>query len=157
MSSDPANDVVPSDVGEFLDVYAEELPDVRFPDVDRASLEALAAQVRERAAELMRLHEEVRQAREALDQAQDELRKAACRGLAYAKIYADGNEDLSARLADINLSANSQIERVEKKAKRQAKSKGKSKAAGGDKDAEKAPTAELPFAGKPKLAATEAA
>lgn len=156
MSTDPTNDVVPSDVGEFLDIYAEELPDVRFPDVDRDSLEALAGQVRERAAELARLHEEVRQAREALDQAQDELRKAACRGLAYAKIYADGNDELSGRLAELNLAPGQQVERMEKKAKRQPKSKGKSKAAG-DKDAEKAPTAELPFAGRPKLSATEAA
>lgn len=97
------NAAIPADIQELLDVFAKSLSDVRFPDVDGAALESLAAAVRGHATELAQLGEKVRAAQQALETAQLELRKAARRGLAYARVFAEGNPALSEKLAGLSL------------------------------------------------------
>src|SRR5690606_18703229 len=130
---------------------SKRLGDLQFPDVDLERLGVLAGQVRERAAEVARLSEEVRVAREELDQAQDELRKTARRGLAYARVYAEGDGALSEQLDALALGKEPDADAPARK----RRGRGKARASGSDragkdaaKDAAREPTGELPFTGK---------
>ncbi len=84
-----------------LSLYEEALRDVRFPDVDLALLvasrDALSAAQREveaLEAALSAARDVVRAKGAALDAATD-------RALAYARVFAEGNETLTARLRDL--------------------------------------------------------
>lgn len=95
VSSSPA--VEPAIV-ELLKLFAGPLSEVRFPDVDHATLSALASEV-----ELAQL--EVEQARallaaslSALEARRLELHARAQRAKAYARVYAEGNAPLQAEL-----------------------------------------------------------
>ena len=104
MADDSRFDSIPNDVAEFLQFFAETLSELTFPDIDQASLEALADNVESQTAEVDRLEAELQQARDALQEAKDNLRRAARRGLAYAKVYADGDQALEEQLSELALS-----------------------------------------------------
>ena len=155
MAEDSTFDPIPTDIGELLAFFDESLADVRFPDVDGEALDGLAKGVRARAAEVERLEAEMRAAREALEEAQGELRRAAQRGLAYARVYVDGNPALSERVAGLAL------DRAPAEGKSAARQRGrgrKRKAKEGESaNRAKAMVAELPFAGDGKDPASDAA
>jgi len=79
---------------EVLDLYASALPEVRFPDLDLASLHTLADQLRDAQEEVDRLDAEARDARERVASCSAQLDARAERALAYARIYAEGKPEL---------------------------------------------------------------
>lgn len=143
-SQDAPIDPVPSEVAEFIDFFRESLADLKFPDVDLSTLDELTETVRQRARELGQLNEQVRIAREALEQARSELDGHARRGLAYLTVYAEGDAKLSEAVAALELGQASTLE------KPAAKGKGKGRKIKADKKPGNAgkPTGELPFTAK---------
>ena len=147
MATQTPNPDIPSDIQSLLEIFEASLAEVRFPDVDLGTLRALVADVEARATEVARLDEQVRVARQALDDAQGELRKAARRGLAYARVYAEDNPALSGALEGVSLDDARRREREPKKPgrKRRGPGKGAAERADGPEAGQKV-TAELPFA-----------
>ena len=89
---------------EVLAVFDDEaLADVKFPDVDNDALQAQAAVVEERHAEVRRLEAALEDAKRKLDETHDSLLGKAQRAVAYARVYADGDPGLTARLDAIAL------------------------------------------------------
>lgn len=87
----------------LLDLFSSDLEGTRFGDVDASSLAALAAHV-------ATADEAVASAQAALDAARTELAVRneallahAHRALAFARVYAENNPELTARLAAITL------------------------------------------------------
>lgn len=103
MSNETSVDPVPSAVRAVLEIYQQELAEVEFPDLTAATLHTQIESVLERAREVERALEFVKSARDALDQTREHLMKSAERGLAYARIYAGDDDQLTARLAEIQL------------------------------------------------------
>jgi multidrug efflux pump subunit AcrA (membrane-fusion protein) len=82
--------VLPAGVRELLDLFAAELPDVRFADLDREALEADAERVRALGEALAQVEAALERARADLNAAREHLLDRSRRALAYARIYADG-------------------------------------------------------------------
>jgi hypothetical protein len=97
------DDPVSAPVREVLAVFDDALEDVRFPDVDAAALHAAADGVTAAHAELRRLEAVVDEARRRLEESQEALLHRAQRAVAYARVYADGDAALAARLDAIAL------------------------------------------------------
>lgn len=89
---------------ELLALFDEALPEVAFPGVDAASLAALATRVRTQTERTAAALSELEAARAELSGARSELRDAAKRALGYAKVYAEGDPELSERVKAIKLS-----------------------------------------------------
>jgi hypothetical protein len=101
MPTTPKHDPTPPFARQLLDLYADAMAEVRFPDLDLARLlaverELVAAQLELEQAEAAL--EAVRSARDAQARA---LNDQAERALAYAKIFAAGDEELASRLAEL--------------------------------------------------------
>ncbi len=77
-----------------LTLFAEHLPDIKFPDVDAATLAAAAHELTQAREALAQREAEVQEARRVLEARQSTLQQLAARGLAYAKVYADSHEGL---------------------------------------------------------------
>jgi len=97
-----AADPVRADHRAVIELFANELAKVAFPDVDAAQLRRQADEVRAEAIAVAR-------ARDALEAAQQELAarsamlgESVARGLAYARIYADAHPDRRALAAAIS-------------------------------------------------------
>lgn len=102
MPIDSIEEQIPPQVQELIAVFRDKLGDITFPDVSYAVLEELIEQVRERSAEFEDIKTKIDAAQEAVEEAQRELQQKCLRGLAYAKVFAEGNEELSAQLAAIS-------------------------------------------------------
>jgi hypothetical protein len=102
MRSDDTNDPIPKDIAEFLSFFEKHLGELSFPEVDRDTLRGLAESVRAEAATLDALEKQAQ--RQALESARSELRRVSERGLAYARVYADGKDGLDAKLAALSMS-----------------------------------------------------
>jgi predicted nucleic acid-binding Zn-ribbon protein len=100
---------------EVLELYASELSDVRFPDLDLAALRALASEVLAEQEEVDRLESEARDARERVAERSATLHARAERALSYARIYAEGNPSLSERVSAIRPQGPSQSALAQKK------------------------------------------
>ena len=96
-----------------VQLFSDELADVRFPGIDTAVLEKAAEQVTSRAREVERLREALTVAREALHAEQQSLREQARQAHAYARVFATGNDELSGQLDAIVFDTSKQ--RVAKK------------------------------------------
>lgn len=103
MRSDDTNDPIPQDIAEFLSFFEKHLGELSFPDVDRDTLRGLAERVRSEAEALDALEQQVQAQRQALESARSELRRVSERGLAYARVYADGKDGLDAKLAALSI------------------------------------------------------
>jgi hypothetical protein len=103
-ASQPKSDPIPPFAQQVLAVYAEQLPDVRFPDLDLGLLETSAAELRAAQLEAERIEAELEAARAAVRTQAELLQCRAERTLAYARVFADGDAALSERLADIGRS-----------------------------------------------------
>src|SRR5689334_18347547 len=79
------------------------LSEVRFADIDAAGLTGLAAEVEAAAAEVEQQEAKLVELRQSLAQRQESLLALAQQALAYARIYAENDEALSAELNDIAL------------------------------------------------------
>lgn len=98
------DDTIPSSIQEFYDLFKKDLSNVTFPDISIEILENLISEVHEKFSALKEAQAQVIAAQEALEASQNELLQKSIRGLAYAKIYAEGQEELSEKLAQIVLS-----------------------------------------------------
>lgn len=153
MAKDSTLEPVPPDIIEFLSFFEDSLGALQFPDVDGTSLRALADGVCERARDLQAIEAQARTAREALEEAHATLRRAAQRGLAYAAVYADGDPELSERIAGLSLGKSLGKGPGESRSPtrgsgrgRKAKEGAGARSGSGGKADKTEPTAELPFA-----------
>jgi hypothetical protein len=81
-----------------IDLYTDELADVRFPDVDLARLQAAREELTSVQCELERCSAELERMRATLAAKAQALDATAERALAYARIYAEKDPRLSARI-----------------------------------------------------------
>jgi hypothetical protein len=79
------------------------LQNVRFGDIDAAGLSTLAQEVEGAAADVQAHEAKLSELRQLLSQKQEALLGLAQQALAYARIYAEGDEALSAELNEIAL------------------------------------------------------
>ena len=94
---------IPAPVDQLLALFSSRLADVRFPDVDGASLARLAEQTHDARMALATAEAMVETANAALRDHQDELLRTAQRALAYARVYASADEGLARELDAIVL------------------------------------------------------
>lgn len=93
----------PDAVQAVLELFKGPLSDVRFADVDASGLESVAAEVERAAAAVQEQDAHLAALRLSLAERQDALLSLAHRALAYARVYAESDEALSARLNAISL------------------------------------------------------
>jgi hypothetical protein len=86
---------------EVLELYASELADVRFPDLDLANLQELAAAVGAAQEEAEAIEAKLAEARQRVAEQNAALQTRAERALSYARIYAEGNAGLRTRIEKI--------------------------------------------------------
>jgi hypothetical protein len=94
---------IPSPVRTVLYLFTSDLADVRFGDVDGQTLARAAADVESSADVVASAASSLETARGALHERQEALLQQAQRALAYARVYAEADEALSARLDAITL------------------------------------------------------
>lgn len=94
---------IPEPVRAVVNLYSGELADVRFPDVDRDHLLAALTEVERRSADLQLALAAVQAARAELEASQADLHELARRAHAYAKVFAEGDDELGERIAGIKL------------------------------------------------------
>lgn len=95
---------IPTAVQDFYDLFKQDFSNVSFPDISLEILEKLISDVHEKMNSLQEAIALVNSAQQALESSQNELLQKSMRGLAYAKIYAEDQDDLLERLSRINLS-----------------------------------------------------
>lgn len=86
-----------------IELFDTELLALKFPDVDQAVLREAAARVLTQAEAVAAAEQALATAREGLSDAQEALLGKCQRALAYARVYAEEDRDLSRRLDAINL------------------------------------------------------
>lgn len=96
-------DPISPPIRELLDIFTTSLADVKFGELDAASLEAKAAEVRAAAAHLAAVQTSLEAARTAFETQQETLQQMAQRAMAYARVYAETNGALTATLEAIAL------------------------------------------------------
>lgn len=129
--SELANDPVPPAIRDILALFAGELRDQRFGDLDHEALELLADETRARAKEVEQARAALESTLASLDEAREALTAQARQGLAYASVYAASDPELSAKIAGLE---------GEHKPARERRSAPKRKSA-----PKKATASELPF------------
>ncbi len=97
------NDPISPAMRALLEVFSTELSEVKFPDVDTEVLEEGASRVREQAEAVARAQAALEAARQALYESQEALLQKGQRALAYARIFAEDDAELSAKLEGISL------------------------------------------------------
>ena len=86
-----------------VELFKGPLASVRFADVDAEGLAALAAEVESTARDVESREAQLAELRQSLGQAQESLLVLAQRALAYARVYAENNDELSEELNQISL------------------------------------------------------
>lgn len=94
-------DPIPQLARVTIELYSTLLREVRFPDLDHELLEGAAEEVRDAQQEVECIETALEQARAVVREKTAQLNAQADRGLAYARIFAAGNADLSARVGEI--------------------------------------------------------
>jgi hypothetical protein len=96
-------DAISNPVRTVLDLFASELSDIRFGDVDAKTLSTLASEVESAAEAVASAQATLDDARSKLQERQELLLQQAQRALAYARVYAEPDAGLSARIDAIAL------------------------------------------------------
>jgi hypothetical protein len=99
--TEPLRDPLPVFVREVIALYADAFAEVRFPDLDRGTLSNAADVLRESQVAVEALEAELEATREALRAQTQQLQAQAERALAYARVFADGDAELSTRITRI--------------------------------------------------------
>jgi multidrug efflux pump subunit AcrA (membrane-fusion protein) len=100
-SPTPQIDVTPTVARQVIDLYSEELAEVRFPDLDLSALLYAQAELHAAQLEVERVEAELADKRAELEGRSQALVAKAERALAYARIFAQGDDQLAPRLAEI--------------------------------------------------------
>ncbi len=111
MTIELLDDPIIDPVKEVIALFNTELESVTFPELNADILNNFAELVKTKALELQELQVKVLNAKEALEASQNELLQKTTRALAYAKVYAEGKQELSEKLSAINLSGKSSVPR----------------------------------------------
>jgi hypothetical protein len=98
------SDIIPGPVEELRIIFKEQLSSVAFPDINLNIIDALIGKVHAGVEELTAAEKRVEAAQEALNAANDELQQKCIKALAYAKIFAEGQEELYDKLSSISFS-----------------------------------------------------
>lgn len=98
----PEPDLLPAELQRLLQLFST-LPDVRFPDLDVASLQNDVARVKDRFVEAQYIEAQLMAARAALDDEGEALLKKGHRLLGYLRIYAEADEVLREKVSTIAL------------------------------------------------------
>jgi hypothetical protein len=106
-------DVISSPIQAVIDIFADPLRELRFADVDAATLGDLAASAQAAADVVLAAELELAQARRSLQERQEALLQHAQRALAYARVYAEGDPALCERLEQIAMPRGSRRSRLE--------------------------------------------
>ncbi|HMI91677.1 MAG TPA: hypothetical protein VK509_09965 [Polyangiales bacterium] len=109
----PQRDPVPSLAHEVIALFEDALAGVRFPELDHERLEHMAAAARAAQVELERTEAELLQAQARVAEHAASLLTCAERGLAYARVFAQGDDALSARVAQLGSQPASATKREE--------------------------------------------
>ena len=94
---------IPPPIQTLLDLFTTSLADVRFADVDGQTLGRCAAEVESAAEAVASAQAALDAARETLQLKQDVLLQRGQCALAYARVYAEGDEALSIQLDGVSL------------------------------------------------------
>jgi hypothetical protein len=94
---------IPTPIQTVLELFANDLAEVRFADVDAKTLEQIATNVKAAAEVVASAEVALDAARAALQERQEILLQHSQRALAYARVYAENDEAMSARLEAITL------------------------------------------------------
>jgi len=94
---------VPPSLQAVLELFENELAHLKFPDLDRAVLEAAADRVEAQAAALRQAEAALLATRDALQDSLDALQHKCQRALAYARIYAEDDAELSSKLDAVEI------------------------------------------------------
>ena len=94
-------DSIPPAVKQILDLFARELANLTFGDLDRRVLDEAATRVTEQAEAVARAEAALDAARAQLAESQEALASRAARALSHARIHAEDDAALSARLEAI--------------------------------------------------------
>lgn len=94
---------IPPSVQAVLDLFSGALSEVRFADVDASGLTTLASEVEAAAMEVEARQADLNTARDTLNQRQEGLLLRVQRALAYARVYAESDPELTQRLNAISL------------------------------------------------------
>jgi hypothetical protein len=103
MNNEIYEEPVSPQVQELINVFKNDLSAVSFPDVNLEILETLVQKVTSGAKELNDIMSHVDEVRQSLEDSRNELQTKSIRGLAYAKVFAEGNSNLLEKLSGINL------------------------------------------------------
>jgi len=103
---------LPAPIQTLLDLFTTSLADVRFADVDGQTLARCAAEVASAAETVGSAQAALDAAREILQMKQDVLLQRAQSALAYARVYAEGDEALSSQLDGVSLPRSTRRSRV---------------------------------------------
>ncbi|WP_394826238.1 hypothetical protein [Pendulispora albinea] len=95
--------MIPPPVQTLIEIFRTELADLRFADMDAKGLSDVATDVQSATDALTTAQAAVDAARAQLQERQEALLHYAQRALAYARIYAETNDDLRTRLEGIAL------------------------------------------------------
>lgn len=91
-----------SPVTRIVRIFEERKEQLRFPDIDADKLTALQAAVQKQAEAVCELEEALAEAREALGLTQKALHEKAAKAHAYLQVFATGDADWEAELAEIS-------------------------------------------------------
>jgi len=97
------NDPISPAMRALLEVFSTELSEVKFPDMDTEVLEEAAGRVKAQAEAVARAQAALEAARQALADSQDTLLQKGQRALAYARVFAEEDIDLSMKVEAITL------------------------------------------------------
>lgn len=126
ISSTKSIDPIPERISAVLELFEGPLAEIKFPDINSESLAECAEFARMIKNDINRIEIELSQKRDELRQALDELGNKAARALAYAKIYASGDEELEELVAPLNV-AKPRVERPKRGRRKKEKSNSESR------------------------------
>lgn len=92
-SPPPIEDPVPASVLAVIELYADQLAKVAFPEIDASSLRKQAEELRGEAKAVARAREQLELARASFATRMTALTDTAARAVAYARIYSDAHPD----------------------------------------------------------------
>lgn len=104
---------VPGSVLSLLELFGEELEGVKFPDVDAEVLESAANQLVAEAAKVAEAEAALDAARQRFQDSHEALLQKAHRALSYARVFAEEDAELAAKLEALALPRSQRRARVE--------------------------------------------